>query len=88
MTREEARRFLLQLSEDLWLTDDVRSTLQDIAQRIVIDSFNVGDNGDPPLSAGDPKNCLGNGEHGFECCCDACDHYFTCFPEQRGTALR
>ena len=26
--------------------------------------------------------CLGNGEHpGFECCCEECDFYLTCFPD-------
>ena len=25
--------------------------------------------------------CLGNGEQGFECCCDECDYYLLCFPE-------
>ena len=31
-----------------------------------------------------PENfnaCLGNGKHGFECCCDECDYYLLCFPE-------
>ena len=28
-----------------------------------------------------PTVCLGNGEHGFECCCDECDYYLLCFPE-------
>ena len=26
--------------------------------------------------------CLGNGDHPqFECCCDECDYYLTCFPD-------
>ena len=29
------------------------------------------------LTPGAPAVCLGNGEHGFECCCDECDYY--CF---------
>ena len=29
----------------------------------------------------DPAACLGNGEQGFECCCDECDYYLLCFPE-------
>ncbi len=33
------------------------------------------------LMAGEPAVCLGNGEHGFECCCDECDYYLLCFPE-------
>ena len=33
------------------------------------------------LTLGDPNVCLGNGEHGFECCCDECDYYLLCFPE-------
>ena len=34
------------------------------------------------LEPGDPERCQGNGEHpGFECCCDECDHYLSCFPE-------
>ena len=28
-----------------------------------------------------PDVCLGNGEQGYECCCDACDYYLLCFPE-------
>ena len=33
--------------------------------------------------------CLGNGEHpGFECCCDECDFYLTCFPDwEKHTAI-
>ena len=33
------------------------------------------------LTPGEPAVCLGNGEQGFECCCDECDHYLLCFPE-------
>ena len=33
------------------------------------------------LTPGEPTVCLGNGEQGFECCCDACDYYLLCFPE-------
>jgi len=33
------------------------------------------------LTPGDPTVCLGNGEQGFECCCDECDFYLLCFPE-------
>ena len=33
------------------------------------------------LSPGEPTVCLGNGEHGFECCCDECDYYLSCFPQ-------
>ena len=29
----------------------------------------------------EPTVCLGNGEQGFECCCDECDYYLLCFPE-------
>ena len=29
---------------------------------------------------GEPAVCLGNGEQGFECCCDECDYYLLCFP--------
>ena len=28
-----------------------------------------------------PTACLGNGEQGFECCCDECDYFLLCFPE-------
>lgn len=27
------------------------------------------------------EKCLGNGEHGLECCCDECDFYLACFPD-------
>ncbi len=33
------------------------------------------------LTPGEPTVCLGNGEQGFECCCDECDYYLICFPE-------
>ena len=33
------------------------------------------------LTPGQPTVCLGNGEQGFECCCDECDYYLLCFPE-------
>ena len=33
------------------------------------------------LTPGEPAVCLGNGEQGFECCCDECDYYLLCFPQ-------
>ena len=33
------------------------------------------------LTPGEPNVCLGNGNQGFECCCDECDYYLLCFPE-------
>ena len=33
------------------------------------------------LTPGNPDVCLGNGEQGYECCCDECDYYLLCFPE-------
>ena len=33
------------------------------------------------LTPGELTVCLGNGEQGFECCCDECDYYLLCFPE-------
>ena len=33
------------------------------------------------LMPGKPAVCLGNGEQGFECCCDECDYYLLCYPE-------
>lgn len=33
------------------------------------------------LTPGDPIVCLGNGEQGFECCCDECDYYLLCYLE-------
>ena len=33
------------------------------------------------LMPGKPTVCLGNGEQGFECCCDECDYYLLCFPQ-------
>lgn len=36
-----------------------------------------------PLTPGQPKICLGNGEFpGFECCCDECDYLGKCFADQ------
>ena len=36
---------------------------------------------DVEITPGKPSVCLGNGEQGFECCCDECDYYLLCFPE-------
>ena len=47
---------------------------KDIQQR-VIDVTGVS------LMPGEPDSCLGNGEHGFECCCDECDSFLRCFPK-------
>ena len=33
------------------------------------------------LTPGEPAACLGNGEEGFECCCDECNYFLLCFPE-------
>ena len=33
------------------------------------------------LTPGKPSVCLGNGEQGFECCCDECDYFLLCFPK-------
>ena len=33
------------------------------------------------LTPGEPTVCLGNGEQGFECCCDECDYFLRCFSE-------
>ena len=33
------------------------------------------------LTPGDSVVCLGNGEQGYECCCDECDYYLLCYPE-------
>ena len=33
------------------------------------------------LTPGEPSVCLGNGDQGFECCCDECDYFLLCFPE-------
>ena len=30
------------------------------------------------LTPGEPDICLGNGEQGFECCCDECDYLLLC----------
>ena len=33
------------------------------------------------ITPGKPSVCLGNGEQGFECCCDECDYFLLCFFE-------
>ena len=33
------------------------------------------------LIPGEPDTCPGNGEQGFECCCDECEYYLICFHE-------
>ena len=33
------------------------------------------------LTPGDREVCLGNGEQGFDCCCDECDYMGFCYPE-------
>lgn len=35
---------------------------------------------DIELSPGKPNDCLGNGDQGYECCCDECDYFFLCYP--------
>lgn len=27
------------------------------------------------------RKCKGNGEQGYECCCDECDYFLKCFPQ-------
>ncbi len=44
-------------------------------KKIVIDISGI------ELMPREPALCLGNGEQGFECCCDECDYYLICFPE-------
>ena len=44
-------------------------------QKKIIDVIGV------ELFPGEPTVCLGNGEQGFECCCDECDYYLLCFAE-------
>ena len=31
------------------------------------------------ITPGKPSECLGNGDFGFECCCDECDYMICCF---------
>ena len=33
------------------------------------------------ITPGESDVCLGNGEQGFDCCCDECDYYLLCFPD-------
>ena len=33
------------------------------------------------LTPGECDICLGNGEQGFDCCCDECDYLGLCYPE-------
>jgi hypothetical protein len=33
------------------------------------------------LTPTEPAVCLGNGQMGFDCCCDECDYFLLCFPE-------
>ena len=33
------------------------------------------------LSPGQPYVCLGNGKQEYESCCDECDHFLLCFPD-------
>ena len=33
------------------------------------------------ITPGEPDVCLGNGEQGFECCCDECDYLLLSCPE-------
>ena len=41
----------------------------------------VMDTSDIELTPGEPALCLGNGKQGYECCCDECDYYLLCFPQ-------
>ena len=36
---------------------------------------------DIEILPGESTACPGNGEGGFECCCDECDYFLLCFPE-------
>ena len=54
-----------------FLMGDVMSTK---SQKNVLDVTGI------ELTPGEPAVCLGNGEQGFECCCDECDYYLLCFP--------
>ena len=36
---------------------------------------------DIELTSGKLAVCQGNGEQGFECCCDECNYFLLCFPE-------
>ena len=47
---------------------------KDISEKII-------DVTDVKLTPGKPDICFGNGEQGFECCCDECDYFLFCFPE-------
>ena len=49
--------------------------MRDNVQKRVIDASDI------ELTPAEPVDCLGNGEHGFECCCDECDYFLLCFPE-------
>ena len=40
------------------------------------------------LTPGESAVCLGNGEHGFECCCDECDYLGLCFPKCKPKAKK
>ena len=33
------------------------------------------------ITPGNRTVCLGNGEQGYECCCDECDYLLLCYPE-------
>ena len=33
------------------------------------------------LTPGNRALCLGNGEQGYECCCDGCNYFLFCYPE-------
>ena len=60
-----AHLFILQIGENM----------DKIIQKKVIDITGI------ELTPGEPNACLGNGEQGFECCCDECDYYLLCFSE-------
>ena len=49
--------------------------MNNIIQEKIIDITGI------ELMPGKPTVCLGNGEQGFECCCDECDYFLFCFPE-------
>ena len=47
-------------------------------QKIVLDPTGA------RLTPGAPTRCQGNGKHPrYEICCDECDYYLECFPEER-----
>lgn len=74
--RREIAGTPFQTNEDAW-ADFVKHYMRNKADPLI---DHTGTRLTPSLHG---KDCLGNGTHqNIECCCDECDYFLDCFPEE------